>query len=463
MHLTKRKQDILKTVYYKNHFLFGRDKLYQFIRERYPTEYPTRREVMDWLRTQKVWQLHNRPPPRQLTIPLTEKDVDKVKQVLEGVAIEILNLEKDLAKTQIQYTAAAKKIIVLSSKVSTPTEEKENVLLKQSFHNLTERHNELIFAGEAAVAADRAEITVRLEKVELERNELRAELDQAIARSAKLFSEVKEEIQTLRESLWVKEEEAKGYQEELGNESTKVKEATEGTRVVEKIAEDLKEELAKLQLERSEFEKDWSLENERKVSAIQDSEALLVKISVLEGEISSYKNTEKEHETRLSLYEKMAVDYESLKTESEIVARQRVSKNSNEEKLKHARIETLESKLQRSENDFTAYKSQVESQASVQKAKEKELESQYNIKENELEAKIHSYRHLENEHTSLVAVSEIKEKEHESRVHVLKIMEKKHESEISSYKNMAKDLEALKAKYETVGLQSIGKSSNEEK
>jgi hypothetical protein len=64
MHLTNRKQDLLKTVYYANHFLFGRDKLYQYIREKYPKEYPTRREVMEWLKTQKVWQLHNRPPPK---------------------------------------------------------------------------------------------------------------------------------------------------------------------------------------------------------------------------------------------------------------------------------------------------------------------------------------------------------------------------------------------------------------
>ena len=77
MQLSKRQQEILKTVYYGNHFLFGRDKLYQYCREKYPKEYPTRREVMEWLRAQKVWQLHHQPPPRRSTQSLIVQKVGR--------------------------------------------------------------------------------------------------------------------------------------------------------------------------------------------------------------------------------------------------------------------------------------------------------------------------------------------------------------------------------------------------
>ena len=41
----------------------GRDKLYSYLASNY-SDYPTREQVMQWLKNQKVWQIHNRPISR---------------------------------------------------------------------------------------------------------------------------------------------------------------------------------------------------------------------------------------------------------------------------------------------------------------------------------------------------------------------------------------------------------------
>jgi transposase InsO family protein len=66
MEISKEHENLLKNVYYKQKNLFGRDKLYFHLKENY-TSYPSRRQVMEWLKNQEVYQLHVRPQRRLST------------------------------------------------------------------------------------------------------------------------------------------------------------------------------------------------------------------------------------------------------------------------------------------------------------------------------------------------------------------------------------------------------------
>jgi hypothetical protein len=70
--ITKDHEKLLQIVYYKHNFLFGRDKLFQYIKNNYES-YPTRREVMEWLKNQEVYQLHVRPSARVSTKSIVVK------------------------------------------------------------------------------------------------------------------------------------------------------------------------------------------------------------------------------------------------------------------------------------------------------------------------------------------------------------------------------------------------------
>ena len=54
--LSKLHAKLLQKLYYEELFLFGRDKIYKYLMENYE-DHPSRREVMQWLKDQKVWQL----------------------------------------------------------------------------------------------------------------------------------------------------------------------------------------------------------------------------------------------------------------------------------------------------------------------------------------------------------------------------------------------------------------------
>jgi len=50
---------LLQDLYYNKQFTFGRDKLYQYIRENHEDVKVSRRQVWDWLKSQEIHQLNN--------------------------------------------------------------------------------------------------------------------------------------------------------------------------------------------------------------------------------------------------------------------------------------------------------------------------------------------------------------------------------------------------------------------
>ena len=52
--------ELLQDLYYNKQFTFGRDKLYQYIRENHEDVKVSRRQVWDWLKSQEIHQLNNK-------------------------------------------------------------------------------------------------------------------------------------------------------------------------------------------------------------------------------------------------------------------------------------------------------------------------------------------------------------------------------------------------------------------
>jgi hypothetical protein len=67
--ISEEHSNLLKKLYYHEHLLFGRDKLFQYVKNNYEN-YPTRRQVMQWLKTQAVHQIHQRPQGPRLATKL---------------------------------------------------------------------------------------------------------------------------------------------------------------------------------------------------------------------------------------------------------------------------------------------------------------------------------------------------------------------------------------------------------
>jgi len=53
----KKQLEVLNKEFYQNYQFFGRDKLYNIIKEKYE-EYPSRRQIAEWLKAQEVNQLY---------------------------------------------------------------------------------------------------------------------------------------------------------------------------------------------------------------------------------------------------------------------------------------------------------------------------------------------------------------------------------------------------------------------
>ena len=56
--ITSKQLEILNTEFYSNLQFFGRDKLYNIMKEKYP-EHPSRRQISAWLSQQEVNQLYH--------------------------------------------------------------------------------------------------------------------------------------------------------------------------------------------------------------------------------------------------------------------------------------------------------------------------------------------------------------------------------------------------------------------
>ena len=57
--LSKEQLEILNTEFYFNLQFFGRDKLYNIMKSKYP-EHPSRRQIAEWLQNQEVNQLYHK-------------------------------------------------------------------------------------------------------------------------------------------------------------------------------------------------------------------------------------------------------------------------------------------------------------------------------------------------------------------------------------------------------------------
>ena len=56
--LTKEQLEVLNKVFYKDLMMFGRDKLFIFLRSEYADKEISRRQISDWLSQQEVNQLY---------------------------------------------------------------------------------------------------------------------------------------------------------------------------------------------------------------------------------------------------------------------------------------------------------------------------------------------------------------------------------------------------------------------
>ena len=56
--ITSKHLELLNTEFYTNLQFFGRDKLYNIIKEKY-ADHPSRRQIAEWLATQEVNQLYH--------------------------------------------------------------------------------------------------------------------------------------------------------------------------------------------------------------------------------------------------------------------------------------------------------------------------------------------------------------------------------------------------------------------
>lgn len=57
--LTSTQLEILNKEFYTNKNLFGRDKLYFLLRDKYPKNHPSRRQINEWLKLQEINQLYH--------------------------------------------------------------------------------------------------------------------------------------------------------------------------------------------------------------------------------------------------------------------------------------------------------------------------------------------------------------------------------------------------------------------
>jgi len=87
--LTTNHLKILNDEFYKNHNYFGRDKLFNLLRDKYGDEIsPSRRQIGDWLKQQEINQLYapSKGKPREIKSSMTTPN--------KILAMDLLDLQK---------------------------------------------------------------------------------------------------------------------------------------------------------------------------------------------------------------------------------------------------------------------------------------------------------------------------------------------------------------------------------
>ena len=85
--LTKYQLEILNTEFYTNQNFFGRDKLFIFLRNKYP-EHPSRRQIAEWLSHQEINQLYHQSKGKAKNIKSSMTTPNTI------LAIDLVNMEK---------------------------------------------------------------------------------------------------------------------------------------------------------------------------------------------------------------------------------------------------------------------------------------------------------------------------------------------------------------------------------
>jgi len=85
--LSKKHLEILNTEFYTHLNFFGRDKLYNIIKDKYE-DYPSRRQIADWLAVQEVNQLYfpSKGKPKDIKSSMTTPNTI--------IAIDLVDLQK---------------------------------------------------------------------------------------------------------------------------------------------------------------------------------------------------------------------------------------------------------------------------------------------------------------------------------------------------------------------------------
>ena len=95
--LSKNHLEILNKEFYTNLQLFGRDKLFNILRNKYEEDHPSRRQIADWLASQEINQIYHPSKGKakdiksSMTTPNTIMAIDLVdlqkKMKQEGLSI----------------------------------------------------------------------------------------------------------------------------------------------------------------------------------------------------------------------------------------------------------------------------------------------------------------------------------------------------------------------------------------
>jgi uncharacterized protein YoxC len=130
--ITSKQLELLNTEFYTNLQFFGRDKLYNIMKEKYP-EHPSRRQVADWLSNQEVNQLYHPSKGKakdiksSMTTPNTILAIDLVdlqknevrgfKYLLNGIDMgsRFVYSQAMKNKTDVEVLKAFKKIYTQSN------------------------------------------------------------------------------------------------------------------------------------------------------------------------------------------------------------------------------------------------------------------------------------------------------------------------------------------------------------